>query len=255
MSKDNGNAHPLQMNNSSPRSDLSADLPEGILLANKPAGITSFDVIRKLRKVTSQKKIGHAGTLDPFATGLLILLLGRKFTRLSDQFLLSDKMYTATIRLGADTDSGDLTGEILATSDIIPTLSELEEALLLFQGDVLQTPPMFSAKKVQGKKLYELARKGIEIERKPIQIRLKTTLISYQYPFVKIEVHASKGSYIRTIASDLGKHLGCFGHLVELCRTASGSFDLTKAVSLNDLTCDIVEKNLISSIQSSVQPA
>lgn len=236
------------MNNSpldTPKTEI-----EGIFLADKPPGITSFDVIRKLRKITSQQKIGHAGTLDPFATGLLIVLLGRKYTKLSDQFLGSDKTYEATVQLGSETDSGDLTGNVIHTSEEIPSLASLQKALTYFQGEVTQIPPMFSAKKVKGKKLYELARKGIEIERQPIHIRLTTTLLSYEYPLIKIRVHASKGSYIRTLAADLGNRLSCYGHLVELRRTSSGMFALDRATSMIDLTCDTVQKNLISSIES-----
>jgi len=199
---------------------------EGILPICKPKGSTSFSLVSILRRITGVRTIGHAGTLDPFATGVMILLIGKKFTRQSDQFLGQDKEYIATMRLGIETDSYDTDGQIVATSDRVPSLSEIETALLSFQGTILQVPPMFSAKKIAGKKLYELARKGVTVERAAVPVTLHTTLLSYTYPNLLIHVRCSKGTYIRSIAHDLGEQLGTYAHLSELSRTKSGSFSL-----------------------------
>ncbi|NNM43624.1 MAG: tRNA pseudouridine(55) synthase TruB [Chlamydiae bacterium] len=205
---------------------------EGILLVNKPRGKTSFNLVSRLRFLSGISKIGHAGTLDPFATGVMVMLVGKKFTKMSDQFLGQDKEYEATVRLGIATDTFDLDGKMVSESDKIPTLSQLLEALTHFQGEILQTPPMFSAKKVQGKKLYELARKGITIERKEVPVKVETTFLSYEYPFVKLRLACSKGTYIRSIADDLGKYLQTGAHLTELTRIRSGPFLLQECVEI-----------------------
>ncbi|MBI2742510.1 MAG: tRNA pseudouridine(55) synthase TruB [Chlamydiales bacterium] len=208
----------------------------GILLIDKPAGRSSFSLIPVLRRLTGVQTIGHAGTLDPFATGVLVMLVGRSFTKQSDQFLASEKEYRAQVKLGIATDTFDCDGKPIATSEKVPSLQEIEECLKKFQGKILQTPPMFSAKKVKGKKLYELARKGIEIERAPVEITLSTTLISYAYPFLDLTVACSKGTYIRSIADELGRELGCFGHLSSLVRTRSGSFNLSECHSWEQIS-------------------
>jgi len=204
---------------------------EGILLVDKPKGRTSFSLVAALRKKTGIQKIGHAGTLDPFATGVMIMLIGKNFTKLSDQFLSQEKEYWCKILLGVSTDSYDCDGKTTVTSDKQPALLEIEEALLAFQGTVLQTPPMFSAKKVQGKKLYELARKGIEIERKPVSVTLHTSFLSYAYPFLELQIVCSKGTYVRSIAHDLGIKLGCGAHLTELKRIRSGTFHIKDCIN------------------------
>ncbi|NGX37132.1 MAG: tRNA pseudouridine synthase B [Chlamydiae bacterium] len=203
---------------------------KGILPVNKPSNKTSFSLVHALRKITRIKKIGHAGTLDPFADGVMILLIGREFTRQSGTFLNQDKEYTATLHLGIETTTFDPEGEITAQNATIPTLSQIKDALTYFQGQTSQIPPMFSAKKVQGKKLYELARKGIEIERKPIQVTLQTELISYDYPNLILHITCSKGTYIRTIANDLGKLLTCGAHLKKLTRTRCGPYHLKDCI-------------------------
>lgn len=203
---------------------------QGVLLVDKPRGKTSFSLVTALRKKTGVQKIGHAGTLDPFATGLMVLLIGKEFTRLSDSFLSTEKEYETTLLLGVSTDSYDCDGQTTATSDYIPTLSEIETALQKFQGTIQQTPPMFSAKKVQGKPLYKLARKGIEIPRAPAEVTMKTTLISYAYPLLKLHVVCSKGTYIRSIAHDLGTLLTCGAHLSDLRRLRCGSFNLSESI-------------------------
>lgn len=218
----------LDLNNLTLISRKTVEFPskEGLLLVDKPVGRTSFSLVGALRRVSKIQKIGHAGTLDPFATGVMILLVGKTYTRLSPLFLNQDKEYLATVHLGVSTDSYDCDGVITQEDSTIPSLSELKEALTHFQGTVMQTPPMFSAKKQQGKKLYELARKGIEVDRAPVEVTLTTELLAYEYPRVELKVSCSKGTYIRSIAHDLGKLLGTGAHLSALTRTRSGQFHL-----------------------------
>jgi len=208
---------------------------EGILLIDKPVGRTSFSLVAQMRRLSKIKKIGHAGTLDPFATGVLVLLIGKTYTRLSDSFLTDDKAYRAELTLGASTDSFDHTGIIKSQSEKIPSLEEIEAVLTRYQGMIEQTPPMFSAKKINGKKLYELARKGQEIERKPVPVTVKTTLISYEYPKLTIDVECSKGTYIRSLAHDIGLDLSCYAHLTALKRTKSGAFRIEECIDGNRL--------------------
>jgi tRNA pseudouridine55 synthase len=203
---------------------------EGILLVDKPAGKTSFSLVASLRKRLGVKKIGHAGTLDPFATGVMVMLIGKNFTRLSDQFLVQDKEYQAELHLGKSTDTYDCEGTITQTSDHIPTLEEIQETVALFQGDIEQIPPMFSAKKVNGQKLYELARKGKSIERLPVKIHVQIEILSYQYPHLTIRVACSKGTYIRSLAHDIGQTLHCGAHLSALKRLRSGIFRIEECI-------------------------
>lgn len=221
---------------------LPSESCSGILLINKPCNKTSFSLVAALRRLLKVKKIGHAGTLDPFATGVMVMLIGKQYTRLSDQLLCADKEYHAQVRLGIETDSYDCDGQVMRESPIIPSEAGLQAALAYFQGEIEQVPPMFSAKKQQGKKLYELARKGITIERKAVKITLETQLISYTYPFVEILVKCSKGTYIRSIAQELGQRLGCFGHLSALKRTRSGHFLIENCIDgtiLDMPNCDV----------------
>jgi tRNA pseudouridine55 synthase len=220
--------------------------PEGILLINKPPGKTSFYLVNVLRKILGVKKIGHAGTLDPFATGVMVMLIGRNYTRLSDRFLMQDKVYRAIIKLGEVTDTYDCDGQILSASEKQPSLEEIKQALTRFQGQIQQTPPMFSAKKVNGQKLCDLARKGLEIERKPVAVSVKTELLAYNYPFLEVEIACSKGTYVRSIAHDLGQILGCGAHLASLVRLQSGSYTLDSCVNLEDLN----PQNALQFIQS-----
>lgn len=202
----------------------------GILLVNKPRGKTSFNLVATLRKRLGVKKIGHAGTLDPFATGVMVMLVGREYTRLSDQFLGADKEYVAQVHLGISTDSYDCDGAITAESDTIPTMDQIIHHIAAFQGEVEQVPPMYSAKKINGQKLYELARKGKTVERAAVKVKLNTTVMSYQYPYLTLHVTCSKGTYIRSIANDLGNLLGCGGHLTQLQRTRSGTYKIEACV-------------------------
>lgn len=205
-------------------------MSEGILIVDKPKGKTSFDLIRRLRRLLGVDKIGHAGTLDPMATGVMVILVGKPYTRLSDHFLHHDKEYEAEITLGYATDSYDAEGQTTDTSPLIPTLAEIESVLLEFQGTILQTPPMFSAKKINGKKLYELARKGETVERQPVEVTLRIELLSFSYPILRLRVACTKGTYIRSLAHDIGLSLKTFATLTTLKRTRSGKLTLEKSV-------------------------
>ncbi len=208
---------------------------EGILLVNKPKGKTSFSLVHELRKIVKVQKIGHAGTLDPFATGVMVMLIGKKYTRMSDQFLHCDKEYEAEVKFGIATDTYDCDGKETFSSDIIPTQEQIEHALKDFQGDIDQIPPMFSAKKRGGKKLCDLAREGKTIERDPIKVNVAAELLSYQYPYLNLRIKCSKGTYVRSIGHDLGIKLGCGAHLSNLTRTRSGTFLLQDCVSGTEL--------------------
>ena len=209
--------------------------PEGILLIDKPPGMTSFSVVAALRRRLGVKKIGHSGTLDPFATGLLVMLVGRNFTKLADSFISDDKEYKAILHLGVATDSYDSDGEIVANSDKRPSLEEVQEVISHFQGKIEQVPPMFSAKKIGGKRLYEMARKGLEVERKPCHVEVTTTLLRYKYPELEIHVTCSKGTYIRSIGHEIGTRLGSYAYLKALRRLRSGNFRLEESVPLQEL--------------------
>jgi tRNA pseudouridine55 synthase len=204
--------------------------PKGILLLDKSKGSTSFRLVSILRKLTGIQKIGHSGTLDPFASGLMILLIGREATKKSDLFLNFDKEYEATLKLGIATDTYDLEGKHIHFSSAQPNKEQIEQVIKTFQGKTLQVPPMFSAKKVHGKKLYELARSGIEIIRQPVTVEMKVNLISYKYPELTLHVECSKGTYIRSLADDLGKALGTYAHLTQLIRLRSGPYHLTQTI-------------------------
>lgn len=205
--------------------------PEGILLIDKPAGRSSFSLIPSLRKHLNVQKIGHAGTLDPFATGLLVFLIGRSYTKLADTFLADDKEYLATLHLGQSRDTYDCDGIITSTSEKVPTEGELVSVIELFQGEQLQIPPMFSAKKVAGQRLYKAARQGQVIERKAVPIRMQIELMSYSYPRLALQITCSKGTYIRSLAHDLGKALGTGAYVSHLRRIRSGRFHIDAAVS------------------------
>lgn len=205
-------------------------MSEGILIVDKPKGVTSFSLVRVLRKRLNVQKIGHAGTLDPMATGVMVLLVGKKYTRMSDQFLGCDKEYEAEVTLGYSTDSYDAEGVITERSSLQPSPAEVQQALESFQGLTLQTPPMFSAKKINGEKLYDLARRGEVVERKQVEVSMTATFLSYDYPTLKFHVRCSKGTYIRSLAHDLGQKLGSFGTLTGLRRVASGDFRIENSI-------------------------
>ena len=214
----------------------------GVLIIDKPEGLTSHDVVSRCRRILRIKRVGHTGTLDPFATGVLVILVG-KATRLA-QFLDKDvKEYEAIVRFGFETDTGDRTGRQKAKGKRQKvSIEEIEKFLPEFCGEVLQTPPMFSAKKIEGKKLYELARKGVEIERKPVKVKIYELEIieSTQHSALStqhfaLRVVCSAGTYIRTLAEDIGGKIGTGAHLAELRRTSAGKFDLSKAVTIGEL--------------------
>jgi tRNA pseudouridine55 synthase len=230
------------------------DTPEGILLVDKPQGITSHDVVSKMRRVFHMKKVGHAGTLDPMATGVLVILIG-KATKAS-QFLMSlDKEYVGTVKLGVNTDSQDADGEITEERPV-PELTEeqVKAEMKTFIGDQYQIPPMFSAKKINGQKLYKLARQGKTVEREPRVIHIsRFDMTKFALPEISFIVGTSKGAYVRTIAYDLGERFGCGGHLNELRRTAVGQFRIEKASTIEELenmAPSALRKQLIPVIQA-----
>jgi tRNA pseudouridine55 synthase len=227
-----------------PQKDL-----DGVLLVDKPGEHTSHDVVARLRGKLRMRKVGHAGTLDPMATGLLIILLGRA-TRVS-QFLISlDKEYEGTIELGKTTDSQDADGEVTETRPVPPlTEAEVAAAMAGFLGDQYQIPPMFSAIKIGGVPLYKKARRGEEVEREPRFIRLMAwDLLRFSSPNIDFRMRCSKGTYVRTLAHDLGSKLGCGAHLSALRRTATDRFNVKDALTMEQieaLSIPEIEKRLI----------
>ncbi len=209
---------------------------DGVLLVDKPPEWTSHDVVAKVRNHFRLEKVGHCGTLDPMATGLLVLVLG-KATRLSEKFMVSDKVYEGTMRLGETTDSYDADGELTGTRPVPPlTIEALNEAAAGFLGDQQQIPPMVSAKKINGTALYKLARQGKEVVREPRLVHLYTYRFSeYEEPFAYFRVSCTKGTYVRSLASDLGEKLGCGAHLTALRRTGSGRFEVADALPLPEI--------------------
>ncbi len=208
----------------------------GLLLIDKPAKWTSHDVVAKLRNHFNLKKVGHAGTLDPMATGLLILLIG-KMTKLSSFIMNEDKIYDGSILLGKKTNTQDIEGEITKIGNPNNVTQEIIEKMIKpFNGKIMQIPPMVSAIKKDGVPLYKLARKGIEINRVPREVNIKKFIIhSYDNYEVKFTVECSKGTYIRTLANDLGDNIGCYACLSSLRRIASGKFNIINSYSLDDV--------------------
>ncbi|HWT40919.1 MAG TPA: tRNA pseudouridine(55) synthase TruB [Dongiaceae bacterium] len=213
-------------------------LPEnGAVLVDKPAGITSFGVVARIRRRLSEQigkkaKVGHTGTLDPFATGLMIIVTGKE-CRNAMQYSKLDKVYEATIRLGQTSTTGDPEGELTAISGDQPTLAEVQTALEQFQGEITQTPPMFSAIKINGRRAYDLARKGetVEIPQRTVTI-YSLQILDYAYPDIRIRVHVSSGTYIRTLAEDIGKALRTGAYCAELRRTKVGEWDIAGALPI-----------------------
>lgn len=216
----------------------------GFLNIYKPVGMTSHDVVSVLRRVTKIKQIGHTGTLDPFAEGVLPICIG-KATRLIE-YLQDDKEYLATVQFGAATNTFDLDGEKVFTSDKKVSRDDIKEGLKSFEGEILQFPPIFSAIKVKGKKLYEYARKGEEVEIQPRKVVIENIELKNfdeELQQAQILLKCSKGTYIRSIANDLGKNLGCGGYLIKLIRTQAGKFRIENSVQLDGID---VESNLIN---------
>ncbi len=221
---------------------------DGILIIDKDKGLTSHDVVAAIRRKFNIKKVGHAGTLDPNATGVLVMLLG-KGTKRSEDFLQEEKEYIATMKLGERTDSADCKGKLIQERPVNVTVEEVKTAVTSFYGDIEQIPPMVSAKKIRGKRLYKLARKGIEVERQPRKINISEIEIEkIELPYVVFRVACSKGTYIRQLADDIGEKLGCGAHLTELRRTRSGEFTLERAMLLDtvlELSEDGLNENII----------
>lgn len=209
----------------------------GILCVNKPQGFTSFDVVAKLRGILKTRKIGHAGTLDPMATGVLPVFVGNA-TKACDIMPDSSKAYRASFRLGEQTDTQDSTGTVLKTAEVKCSKSDIENIITKFTGDIMQIPPMYSAVSVNGKRLYELARQGIEVEREARQITVHS-LVLEEYSESTCEgvfyIECSKGTYIRTIINDIGEELGCGGIMTALVRTVSNGFVLEDSVTLDEI--------------------
>ena len=207
----------------------------GILLVDKPGGWTSHDVVAKLRGVMGERRIGHSGTLDPMATGLLVVFLGRA-TRAVEFAEADEKTYLAELLLGVATDTQDSTGSVLSRSGEIPDRSALEKALERFRGEIEQIPPMYSAIKKDGKKLYELARKGLEVERRPRRIRIDALeALSGGADRYTLRIRCSKGTYVRTLCHDIGQALGCGACMSALRRTAAGAFSVEQAHTLPEI--------------------
>ena len=207
----------------------------GIVIIDKPQGWTSQDVVSKLRGVLHTKRIGHGGTLDPMATGVLPVFVGRA-TRAVEFFEHAEKTYEATLRLGINTDTEDITGTVLEENPVSVTREALEAALEQFRGDILQIPPMYSAIKINGQKLVDLARKGRQVERKPRPVTIfELTLLDFQGDTARLRVRCSKGTYIRTLCKDIGEALGCGGCMEALRRTAAGAYGMEAAIPLAQL--------------------
>lgn len=207
----------------------------GIILVDKPCDWTSHDVVGKLRGILHERRIGHSGTLDPMATGLLVVFVGRA-TRAVEFAEADSKEYITGLRLGISTDTQDITGNTLKSSNSLPTKAELEQALSAFKGEISQMPPMYSAIKVGGRKLYELARRGESVERKPRRVTIdKLDIIGENEGNYVLDVVCSKGTYIRTLCNDIGDTLGCGGCMSSLRRVKAGAFSIEKAHTIDEI--------------------
>lgn len=226
---------------------------QGVLLVDKPQEWTSFDVVNYVRRIVAgvegkkpkNTKVGHTGTLDPLATGLLVLLIGKEYTRRATELTKLDKTYEVTMRLGQVSSTGDEEGEKRAVSDTIPSETAVLEALGALQGQIMQVPPAFSAMKINGQRAYKLAREGkaVELEARPVTI-YKNELTSYEYPLVRFTSDVGSGTYIRSLVGDLGKILGTGAYMSDLRRTRVGQFDIADAVNVKDLTPELVAERL-----------
>ncbi len=207
----------------------------GIVIIDKPQEWTSNDVVSRLRRVFNTRRIGHGGTLDPMATGVLPVFVGRA-TRGVEFFEHAEKTYETVLRFGITTDTEDTTGKILTEQEVHLTREDLEAVLPQFRGDIMQVPPMYSALKVNGQKLYDLARKGREVERQPRSITIhELTLLDFDHNEAKLRVRCSKGTYIRTLCKDIGEALGCGGCMAQLRRVQAGEYTLEGSVPLHEL--------------------
>ncbi len=228
---------------------------QGVLLVDKPAGWTSFDVVNYVRRMVATAegkkpkhvKVGHTGTLDPFATGLLVLLIGKEYTRRAGELAKVDKTYELIMRLGETSSTGDPEGEITAVSDTVPTLEALQAAIERFKGPIEQVPPIYSAIKINGQRAYKLARAGTAIVMEPRQVTIhRLEIIDYTYPEVKLLAEVSSGTYIRSLVTDLGQALKTGAYTTALRRTTVGQFEITAACEVAGLSANILEANFIS---------
>jgi tRNA pseudouridine55 synthase len=224
---------------------LNTNPPAGLLLIDKPAGITSFDIIRQLRRATGIRKIGHAGTLDPMATGLMLMLIGAA-TKRAGRLSGLDKTYVAEMTLGAVSSTGDREGELTAVSDREPTESELIAALEGVMGEITQVPPQYAAIKVGGVRAYKLARQGKIVVMPPRQVSVhRINLLSYAYPLARFEAQVSSGTYVRSLARDIGETLGTGAYLSDLSRTEVGEYRLGQSQPLETITATNLSRYLI----------
>lgn len=216
---------------------------DGVLIIDKPSGITSHDVVAKVRKALKTKKVGHTGTLDPLATGVLVVCV-EKTTKLVNYLTCDEKIYEVEMKLGIKTDTGDITGNIIdEDTNYKVTIKEANEVIKSFVGKQKQIPPMYSAIKVNGQKLYELARKGIEIEREPRDIEIFDIYnIEINNEFIKYTVYCSKGTYVRSLCEDIAQRLGTIGVMTKLRRIKSGQFEIENAIKIDDIS----EEKIIS---------
>lgn len=220
---------------------------QGLLLVDKPSGWTSFDVVNYVRRIVATAegkkpknvKVGHTGTLDPLATGLLVLLVGKEYTRKAGELSKQDKTYEVTMKLGETSTTGDEEGEKTVVSDTTPAEKAVLEALERFQGPIMQVPPAFSAMKINGQRAYKLAREGkvVELEARPVTI-YSNELTSYEYPFVKFTSKVSSGTYVRSLVQDLGESLATGAYMSDLCRTEIADFKLADAAQVKELTAE-----------------
>jgi tRNA pseudouridine55 synthase len=222
---------------------------DGVIIIDKPEGWTSHDVVNKVRKIARTKRVGHLGTLDPIATGVLPLVIERA-TRLAQFYTKSDKIYEGLVRFGWATTTYDREGEPVGVKvDVTVNAEELERQLERFRGEFLQTPPAVSAKKVEGKRAYELARKNVAVELEPVKVHVyELTVLDISSSDVRLRAHCSGGTYMRSIAHDLGQALGCGAHLHELRRVASGEFEIDQARTLEQLEALAAEERLVDAI-------
>jgi tRNA pseudouridine55 synthase len=226
------------------------DLVDGVLLLDKPVGLSSNDALIKAKRFMNAKKAGHTGTLDPFATGLLPLCFGEA-TKFSQDLLEADKTYLTTVHLGLRTDTGDTEGAVIETRDVTSSLAEIEAVLARFRGPIKQVPPMYSALKRDGKPLYEYAREGITLEREARDVIIhKLELIAYEAPFLKLAVTCSKGTYIRVLGEDIGAALGCGAHLNALRRTQVGALTTDRMITLEELAAHAAPRALLAPVDA-----
>ncbi len=226
------------------------DLVDGVLLLDKPVGLSSNDALIKAKRVLNAKKAGHTGTLDPFATGLLPLCFGEA-TKFSQDLLEADKTYETTVHLGITTNTGDTEGEAIATQEVNVTREHIDAVLAQFRGPIMQVPPMYSALKRDGKAYYEYAREGITLEReaRPVTIH-KLEFVSYEAPFLKLLVTCSKGTYIRVLGEDIGNALGCGAHLNALRRIQVGALTVEGMVTLETLQANAAPLSMLAPVDA-----